>query len=83
MWVPKRGGKEKDVPVATRLVPDARTTHYWDGSGVTMRTFQSVLGIPEDAWDVYLVYGPGAAELRAAFNADTGHVRVVMLVAPT
>jgi hypothetical protein len=60
VWVPKRGGKEKDVPVATRLVPDARATHYWDGSGVTMRTFQSVLGIPEDAWDVYLVYGPGA-----------------------
>jgi hypothetical protein len=27
--------------------------------------------------------GPSADELRAAFNADTGHVRVVMLVAPT
>jgi hypothetical protein len=27
--------------------------------------------------------GPNAEELRAAFNADTGKVRVVMLVAPT
>ena len=26
---------------------------------------------------------PNAEELRAAFNADTGKVRVVMLVAPT
>jgi hypothetical protein len=27
--------------------------------------------------------GPHAEELRAAFNADSGKVRVVMLVAPT
>ena len=27
--------------------------------------------------------GPQVEELRAAFNADTGKVRVVMLVAPT
>ncbi len=27
--------------------------------------------------------GPEAEQLRAAFNSDTGDVRVVMLVAPT
>jgi hypothetical protein len=31
----------------------------------------------------HVTLGPDAAELRAAFNADTGTVRVVMLVAPT
>jgi hypothetical protein len=52
------GGEEKDVPVATRLVPDARGSHYWDGSGTTTRTYQQVLGLPELAWDIYMVYGP-------------------------
>lgn len=31
----------------------------------------------------HVTLGPDAAELRATFNADTGKVRVVMLVAPT
>ena len=48
------------MPVATRLVPDVRATHYWDSTGVTMRDYRAVLGLPEDAWDVYLVYGPDA-----------------------
>ncbi len=60
VWVPKRGGQEKDVPVATRLVPDARATHYWDGSGAVMRGYTSALALPLDAWDVYMVYGPRA-----------------------
>jgi hypothetical protein len=46
--------------VATRLVPDARVTHYWDGGGVTMRQYRSALGLSEDAWDIYMVYGPRA-----------------------
>ena len=48
------------MPVATRFVPDARASHYWDGTGVTMRAYRAVLGIPEEAWDVYLLYGPDA-----------------------
>ena len=60
MWVPKLGGEEKDVGVATRLVPDERATHYWDGASYTMTAFRSVLGISEDVWDVYLVYGTHA-----------------------
>lgn len=31
----------------------------------------------------HVTLGPGAAEVRDAFNADSGKVRVVMLVAPT
>jgi hypothetical protein len=58
--VPKLGGEETDVGVATRLVPDERATHYWDGAGYTMAAFRNVLGISEDVWDVYLLYGPDA-----------------------
>ena len=58
VWVPLRGAEEKDVGVATRIVPDPRVLHYWDGQGLTLRAFQSVLGLPGDAWDVYLLYGP-------------------------
>ena len=44
--------------MATRMVPDPRALHYWDESGLTLGAFQTVLGLPEDAWDVYLLYGP-------------------------
>jgi hypothetical protein len=57
VWVPQLGGQEDDVPVATRFVPDARATHYWDGLRVMMRGYRATLGLSEDAWDVYLVYG--------------------------
>lgn len=60
VWVPKTGGEEKDVGVATRIVSDPRALHYWDGQGLTMRAFQGPLGLSEDAWDVYLLYGPNA-----------------------
>lgn len=56
MWVPKKGATEKDVGVATRVVPDARALHYWDGSGATMKQWQQVVGLNEDAWDVYFLY---------------------------
>ncbi len=46
--------------VATRVVPDARALHYWDGIGVTMQQWREVLGINEDAWDVYLLYDRSA-----------------------
>jgi hypothetical protein len=59
VWVPELGGREEDVPVATGFVPDARATHYWDGLRVMMRGYRAVLEVPEDPWDVYLVYGPG------------------------
>lgn len=60
VWVPKLKGAEKDVPVATRLVPDPRAAHYWDGAGAVMAAFTRTLRFAEDAWDVYLIYGPAA-----------------------
>ncbi len=60
VWVPKRGGAEKDVPEAARLVPDKRTKQYWDEGGELMKRYTSVLSLPVDAWDIYMVYGPEA-----------------------
>lgn len=60
VWVPKLGGAARDVPVATRLVPDDRAEHYWDENAVVMGAFTKAMGLPEDAWDVYLIYGPAA-----------------------
>jgi len=56
--VPKLGAHETDVPVATRFVSDARARHYWDSAGVLVKGYDAVLGLGEDAWDVYLLYGP-------------------------
>lgn len=60
VWVPKRHARESDVAEATRLVPDPRATHWWDPAGETFKPFARAIGIDEDAWDVYLVYGPDA-----------------------
>jgi len=59
IWVPKRGGTESDVPEATRFVSDSRSRHYWDEGGRLMQRYARRLGLPRDAWDVYLIYGQG------------------------
>ena len=58
MWVPKLYGHESDVATATRFVPDPRARHYWDGGAVLVRQYDAVLGLGQDAWDVYMIYGP-------------------------
>lgn len=35
---PKVGAQESNVPEATRLVPDRRARHYWDGAGILLRS---------------------------------------------
>jgi hypothetical protein len=58
VWVPKVRGKAASIPYAAERVPDSRVQHFWDGRGALMNAYQRVLDISEDAWDVYLVYGP-------------------------
>jgi hypothetical protein len=60
VWVPKRGATEKDVGVATRVVSDLRALHYWDESGATMQQWRQMMGMTEDAWDVYFLYDRSA-----------------------
>jgi hypothetical protein len=46
-------------------VPDDRAAHLWDGTGASMRAFQSALGLGEEAWDVFLLY-----DRNARWNGD-------------
>lgn len=45
---------------ATKSLPDQRVTHYWDGEGELVKGFTPVLGLAEQAWDVYLLYDKNA-----------------------
>jgi hypothetical protein len=58
VWVPKSEGAREDVADATEFVPDARARHFWDGNGALMAAYTQVLSLGEDAWDIYMVYGP-------------------------
>src|SRR5271163_2529616 len=60
LWVPRQGGREKDVPTATRLVADSTARQYWDGNDLLGAQYKQVLGWRGNAWDVYLIYGPKA-----------------------
>jgi len=57
-----------------------RTLHRWIGGGLLALISGCQLKAPTSP---YTVLGGEAQELRAAFNADTEMVRVVLLVAPT
>lgn len=59
-WVPMFRGMERDVPRASRAMPDPRTSHYWDGDSLLGKGFRKTLALPEDAWDVFFLYGPDA-----------------------
>jgi hypothetical protein len=60
VWVPVLGATEVDVPLATRFVPHAQASHFWDADGTLAKAYRARLGLGEDAWDVYLLYGPNA-----------------------
>ena len=60
VWVPKSRGLERDVPAATVQYPEPRAQHFWDAPGVLMRGYRERLRLDEDAWDIYLLFGPDA-----------------------
>ena len=60
VWVPMFRGMERDVPTASREMPDPRARHYWDGDSLLVKGYRATLGFEEDAWDVFLIYGPDA-----------------------
>ena len=65
LWVPRRGGQEKDVPNATRVIADASAHEFWDGNDLLGMQYRQVLGWRGNAWDVYMAYGP-----KAQWNSD-------------
>jgi hypothetical protein len=60
LWVPRRGGQEKDVPNATRVIADSEANEFWDGRDLLGMQYKQVLGWHGNAWDVYMIYGPKA-----------------------
>lgn len=62
VWVPiLPSDGEFAVGRATKNIPDARATHYWDAQGELVKSFAPVLGIESGkAWDVYLLYNKDA-----------------------
>jgi hypothetical protein len=59
VWVPKLDGHENNVPEATHTVADPRAGHYWDADGYLVHAYDRSLRLGQDAWDIYLLYGPG------------------------
>lgn len=45
---------------ATKTLPDARVSHYWDVEDTLTKAFAPVLSLEQDAWDVYLLYDKDA-----------------------
>lgn len=60
MWSPQLGAEEHHVPDATRLIPDERVRHYWDGESLVGSAYQAALGLEEPAWDVWMLFGRDA-----------------------
>jgi hypothetical protein len=50
---------------------------------ILVSAFAAIACIPNQPVAPYAALGSTAEPLHAAFNADTGRVRVVMLVSPT
>ena len=63
VWVPMLP-TDKDAPDqdTLALMPDKRATQFWDAKRSTPFPVGRALGLPEGfaAWDVYLLYPPGA-----------------------
>lgn len=51
---------ERTVPDATKLLPDERVIHYWDGEKKLGEAYKPVLELDQTVWDVYLLYPPNA-----------------------
>ncbi len=60
VWVPRLGAREKDVSSATRVVATSWAKQYWDGNHLLGEQYKQVLGWNDNAWDVYMLYGPKA-----------------------
>ncbi len=59
--MPTVGATAADVPAAAALVTGGNATHYWEERGIIGKLYETTLDITGVyAWDVWMVYGPGA-----------------------
>ena len=56
VWSPQLGADESYVAGATKLVPDPRARHYWDGQMLVGTEYQPLVGSSGPAWDTWMVF---------------------------
>lgn len=54
------GAEEEDIRNPMSLMSGDNVRHYWDGDRRVGATLQDFMGMDYPAWDVWLLYGPGA-----------------------
>ena len=60
VWSPQLGASEKYVSEASRLVPDVRARHYWDGEMLAGSAYQPVVKSKAAAWDTWMLFDKNA-----------------------
>lgn len=60
VYLPTLGAEEKHAAAAVALMQGSRIDHYWDGKGESGLLFQEALDIDAYAWDIWMLYEPGA-----------------------
>ena len=58
--IPALEATAEDVESTFSLFNDRRAHQYWDELGTSGIRFQRSLGLPTYAWDVWMIYSPGA-----------------------
>ena len=60
VWSSQVRGRERNVAKAAGVIPDRRALHFWDGDKLVGKAFQPLLGTPDEAWDVWMLFDKGA-----------------------
>lgn len=58
--MPKLDAQKSDIPPVTEMVTGGNASHYWENSGIIGNRFKHTLAINVYAWDVWMIYKPGA-----------------------
>ncbi len=60
VWVGGLWTSERDIRYASGRFLDPRAAHFWDAKKALTKSWRRTLGLDQDPWDVYLLYGPQA-----------------------
>ena len=60
VWLPMlKNDDANEASLQASSFVDPRLVQTWDGERDSGKLFATTLGLTRDAWDVYLLYGPG------------------------
>ena len=61
IWIPILGSDNREEALSgSKELQDTRVSYYWDPLRVIGDSFGQTLGLGQTAWDVYLLFAPGA-----------------------